>query len=164
MKTIELAGGHIAKVDDEDYDRLSTYRWCRAQGYARTSIYLGGGRKNQKRRTLAMHRLAMNAQPGQMVDHIDGDFLNNQKSNLRFCTPSQNQANSRRRGRFSSRYKGVSKHGDGWVATLCGDHLVWTRSEEDAALVYALAARERFGDFAYSEVIETRLLEDGEDD
>lgn len=154
MRQIPLGRGKVALVDDEDYDKVAEYSWHCGQGYARTCLYLGGGAKNQKRYSLGMHRLIMDAKPGQMVDHIDGDFLNNQKSNLRFCTHSQNQANSRRRGKFSSRYKGVSRCHGKWVAVLCRERLGRFATEEEAARAYAEAAKKRYGEYAYHDPLE----------
>jgi hypothetical protein len=153
MKTVELASGRgVALVDDADYEKVAQYSWYFADGYARVTRYLGGGRKNGRRQTIGMHRLVMDAQPGQMIDHIDGDGLNNQRSNLRFCTMSQNQANSRRRRKFKSNYKGVYPHTGGWMVRFCRRYVGWYKTEEEAAAAYAKAAREKFGEFAYSEL------------
>src|SRR5690348_9141568 len=93
MKTIALTHGLEAKVDDEDFERLSQFKWYAAKNkhlwYARRGVYIGDG----EMRMLGMHRFIMNAVPGQVVDHRDGNTLNNQKSNLRFCTYTQNNVN-----------------------------------------------------------------------
>jgi len=88
-----------------------------------------------------------------MVDHINGDTLDNRKCNLRLCTNSQNQQNTGSRG-GTSQYKGVSfqmKRGK-WLAALqyntiryyCG---AWD-SEEDAARAVDKKRSEVCGDFA----------------
>lgn len=55
-----------------------------------------------------MHRLVMNAPDGVEIDHKEGDKLNNQKSNLRFCTTTQNNRNVGHRKNNTTGYKGVS--------------------------------------------------------
>lgn len=153
MRTVDLPGGYVAIVDDEDYDLVAPYRWCQGRGYAQVSLYQKGSGRKGKRKTLLMHRLVLGAQRGQMIDHVDGNGLNNQRSNLRFCTASQNQANARRRKQFSSRFKGVSAHDGAWVAVLCRKHLGRFATQEEAAEVYAKAAREKFGGFAYVDTV-----------
>ena len=98
MKTILTKKGDRILVDDESYDMLSTYSWCvlspgrrmgRKQKYAATTC-----RDNGKKKLNTMHRMIMKAVKGQMIDHINGDGLDNRKENLRFCTKSQNAANA----------------------------------------------------------------------
>ena len=54
-----------------------------------------------------IHRMIMNPDASQQVDHIDGDRLNNQRSNLRLCTHSGNQRNQGPRRDNQSGCKGV---------------------------------------------------------
>jgi len=110
MKKIKLGGnngiGKFALVDDKDFEMLNEHRWhCLNKGYAIRKIRVDG-----KRTALLMHRLIMNTPEGMDTDHIDGNKLNNQKSNLRICTRSQNQMN---RGVGKNNWlgiKGVSHH------------------------------------------------------
>jgi hypothetical protein len=84
-KYIETKQGVQIKVDAEDFARLNDGPWHLASGYA--------CRKNGK--AVYMHRRIMGAQKGQYIDHINGDKLDNRRSNLRFCNQSQNLANSK---------------------------------------------------------------------
>lgn len=144
-KKIPLPNEQFAIVDDDDYQRISQYKWHvmsnrnNSQAYAVTKI--------------RMHRMIIDAPIGVMVDHINGDTLDNRKCNLRVCTNSQNQQNTSSRG-GSSRYKGVSfriKSGK-WIAAFqyngirhyCG---MWD-SEEDAARAVDKKRGEVCGDFA----------------
>lgn len=90
MKEIRLSGanpdGICALVSDEDFERLSRYRWYVHRAKGSLTIYA----KSQSRPTLYMHREVMRADAGQIVDHADGDGLNNQRENLRFVTQSEN--------------------------------------------------------------------------
>jgi len=92
------------------------------------------------------------------VDHIDRNTLNNQRSNLRLCTMSQNLLNSgpfkRLDGRYS-RYKGVSwaKDRDVWKAYIAYQHVsyhLWRGTNEDeCAFAYNVAADYIAKQFAY---------------
>ena len=94
MKKIKLTKGKFAKVDDEDYEYLNQWKWYASHSpsgniwYAQRSAYNDG-----KRRTIKMHRLIMDANNKNVVDHIDGDGLNNCKSNLRECSQRENVIN-----------------------------------------------------------------------
>jgi hypothetical protein len=114
MKEIELTRGYKAIVDDEDFERVSQYKWIANVDthtcYATRNMYVGNvdGRSIFEALPLANFILGVKGQ----VDHKDRNGLNCQKGNLRPCSTSQNSAN---RGkfktrRFSSEYKGVSKH------------------------------------------------------
>jgi len=154
VKLIPLTQGRFAIVDADDYDRFSQYKWsCSQDGnnfYAYTFLSEG----NKKKRVF-MHRLIMNAPKGLIVDHIDGNGLNNRKSNLRLCTKAQNVQNSRPRSNGSSKYKGVfwNKVNKKWSASIRkGDKRIYLGGFDDeieAALAYDRKAAELFGKFAY---------------
>jgi hypothetical protein len=90
-----------------------------------------------------------------LVDHIDGDPLNNVRENLRLATPVQNAHNARgKRTSKSSSFKGVSQYRDGvrWVAQIMlrgrNFHLGIYADEEQAARAYDTAAIHQHGEFA----------------
>ena len=92
MKLIPVSGGNFAAVDDEDYDYLMQRKWqISGKGYATRYDRF----KDKPRVIIFMHRAIMKAKNGDIVDHKDGNKLNNQKSNLRFATPAQNSQNRR---------------------------------------------------------------------
>jgi len=152
MKEIALTQGKVALVDDEDFERVSQFKWfAHTDGtnwYALRKKTIGG-----KEITIRMHQYVM----GQTdeVDHRNGFGLDNQKRNLRFATTSQNQANKRKqRIPSSSKYKGVCfrKDTNKWRAYIGVNqhllHLGSYDSEQDAAVSYNHAAMIYFGDFA----------------
>lgn len=88
MKNILLSGilgkGKSTKVDDDDYEKYNHLVWHLSDtGYA--------VRKSGK--TVRLHRLIMDCPEGMVIDHLNGDKLDNRKSNLRICTQSENAKN-----------------------------------------------------------------------
>jgi hypothetical protein len=109
---IAVGQGLFATVDAADYKKLSKYKWyaCR-RGPTIYATCLDRGR------VVYMHRMVMRPRKGYVVDHIDSNGLNNRRCNLRVCMRRQNQANRRPRG-GSSRFVGVYRHKDKWVAEI----------------------------------------------
>jgi len=113
MKQIPLYGqyghGKFALVDDEDYDELIKYRWFGIYAKVSSNIYVvKNTRINDKWTNRRIHQIIMQPKKGEIIDHIDGNTLNNQKSNLRICTHQQNSSNKRKYKNGSSKYKGVT--------------------------------------------------------
>jgi hypothetical protein len=104
---------------------------------------------------MLIHRLIMNPSGKQMVDHIDGNRLDNRKKNLRICYSHENSWN---RATYTfektSKYKGVclNQTRKKWVAGItCKGvhyHLGYFDNEEDAARAYNGKAIELQGAFA----------------
>lgn len=160
MKEIPLTRSYITIVDDEDYEELMRHKWC--VRWTSRGCYAGRGSKFSDKcstDTILMHREIMKALPGEQVDHKDRDGLNNQRKNLRICTPTQNQQNRRKQNGCSSRFKGVSwnKEAKRWRAYILRDgiqcHLGYYGNEADAARAYNVAAIKHFGEFALLNVI-----------
>lgn len=107
------------------------------------------------RGTVQLHREIMKPGPGLVVDHIDGNALNNRRSNLRVATTSQNTANSRKPARASSsRFKGVSwdagnKMWRAGVEHMGKNHFLgFYTTEEEAHSKYMERAKMIWGEFA----------------
>lgn len=157
MERIPLTQGLFAIVDKEDYERLNKHKWHASYDgnglYASTNIVDGLNRK-----TLKMHRFIMNAQKGQMIDHINGNGLDNRKVNLRFCTRSQNGANRRACG--TSKYLGVNWHKATlrWAAQITVNgkkkYLGVFTNEQEAATAYNQAACAYHKEFAKLNIID----------
>ena len=78
-------------IDDEDYDRVSKHGWCVSKTGKTSYIRVEATIKYKRVR---LHRFILNIKDSkQHIDHIDGNTLNNQKSNLRLCTHFQNMRN-----------------------------------------------------------------------
>lgn len=149
-----VGSGMFAKCDWEDWPRVMGYWW-------RLSTERGSTRYAQahdshdtsKRKRVAMHRLILSARDGDVVDHINGDGLDNRRSNLRIVTIQQNAFNQKHHG-GSSRHKGVSYRTDSgtWRAYITKDgkrrYLGTFASEDDAARAYNNEAERLFGEHA----------------
>lgn len=148
---IPLTQGQYALVDAEDYERVSRHKWCLSRA---------GGRLYAQRRyrgkTQRMHQFLMDPPPGKVVDHKDGNGLNNRRCNLRICDQHQNLWNQRKSKRGVSPYVGVYRYAhrpDKWFVRIeCnGDktHRGSFDSEIDAARARDHLAVQRFGEFAH---------------
>jgi len=149
---IPLTLGRFAIVDAEDYEELAQWKWFfspRAKtGYA-------GSYQSRCKKKVWMHRQIMKAPKGLYVDHIDGNGLNNRKSNLRLCTPAQNSQNAGPRANCYSRYKGVTWHKTNkkWEPKIMANgkkyNLGSFKNETDAAVAYDRRAEILHAEFAY---------------
>jgi len=150
MKEIKLANNKgITFIDDEDYEWLNQYKWQLTDtGYAKMAL---------KGKTKRMHRFIMKEPDGLQIDHIDGNKLNNQKSNLRFATKSQNAMNSKNRINTTSKFKGVSKWRNKWFVKIQLNkkqyYLGVFKDENEAAEAYNKVAKELFGEYAKLNII-----------
>lgn len=150
MKEIKLTQGKVAMVDDEDYQYLNGFKWYASKAgnvfYAMKAITVDG-----KRKTQYMHNVILN---GKGIDHIDRNGCNNQKSNLRFCTQSENGMNRTKMENASSIFKGVcfNKSAKKWMVRIQINskviYLGLFASEIEAAKAYNAKAIELFGEFA----------------
>ncbi|MCP5399876.1 HNH endonuclease [Novosphingobium sp.] len=131
-----------ALIDRDDHPLVAGHSWRFNGRYA----YAKSGSQ-----TILMHRLLTGAEAGFVVDHIDGDGLNNQRYNLRVCTQAENALN-RRRTFGMSRFKGVYFDRGGWRSAVQINgrrHRLGTfTTEEQAARAYDKKAVELHGQFA----------------
>jgi hypothetical protein len=158
VREIALSRGLVALVDDEDYHRVMAVdsKWHakrhRQTDYAKRNLWING-----KRTTRTLHQMVMRAKPGELVDHINGNGLDNRKCNLRIVTGIQNRRNQTHKvPGCSSRFKGVNWNKGKWRATIGwtdvnGKHrkeLGRFTTEEAAQEAYAAAAKLLHGEYA----------------
>ena len=148
MIEVPLGCGGVALVDDVDAWVLR-HLWN----------VVGGGyiARNQRAKTrtghttVRLHREIMQAPPGVEVDHINGDRLDNRRSNLRLCSRDENMRNRRMHRNNTSGLKGVSRHGRRWRAQLQVDgkklHIGVFDTREEAHDAYRVFSKAHHGDF-----------------
>jgi hypothetical protein len=87
MIDIQLTKGQIAIIDDEDFPTVSQDMWqatARRDGKGWYAMRAGG---------IRMHRQLMDVWDTRIVDHVNGNGLDNRRENLRIGTQAQNCVN-----------------------------------------------------------------------
>lgn len=154
MATIPLHGkrGHglVTHVDDADLALLAQYRFTLGRnGYARTYLREEG---RARPRCMDLHLLLRDHQDRLYKDHINGDKLDNRRSNLRPATAQENAWNQRVSRNNTTGYKGVRRLGKRFQALIHKDGVQLCLSTyptpELAAAAYNGAALALYGQFA----------------
>lgn len=155
---INLPSGHIALVDECDAD-LAELKWSpmRPNGKLYANARLDG-------KPITLHRLILGrmlGRPlsrGEICDHVDGNGLNNNRSNLRLASQGQNLANSVTRSDSKSGVKGIRFHKQSglWAARITHKGICYSLgyhpTPEAAHHAYMTAALELYGEFAFNGV------------
>ena len=167
-------GAFTVLYDAEDHDKVSNHKWrLRKDSPARPDMFYvvatidhpdgswhtcPNGNKRKRQTTLSIHRLIMDAPKGMEVDHINGNPLDNRKSNLRICTRSENERNKGPLKNNTSGYKGVTRQSrinknDKWRAQIRHNSKLIViglyEDKEEAARAYDKKAKELHGEYAY---------------
>lgn len=157
---IPLSRGLVAIIDDDDFDLVRGFKWhvLDNRGY----LYAFSGKKKDSKPVL-MHRLILGVEKNRIVDHIDGNGLNNQRSNLRECSSFENMQNRKLHKNSRSGFKNVwQEMVNGrlqWKATVKHNnkrHRKTFQTPEDA---YAWAVNKRMelhGEFFYDPQTDSR--------
>lgn len=154
MKTIKLNNNKLVKIDSEDFEKVSSFHWftVKYKNYCKVRAEVW---KNGNKKGITMSRLILNCPKGMVVDHINGDALDNRKSNLRICTHAENMKNRKILSKNNKTgYKGVSwnSFAKQWQVGISfnGKHMTigYSKNKDDAAKMYNEAAIKYHGDFA----------------
>lgn len=155
IKRIQLTNGGETTVDASDYEWLSQWKWRRQSGSTTHVAYAcRPDRSSGKLVNVAMHRVILDAPGGMLVDHVNGNGLDNRRCNLRLATRTQNAINSRMSPTNTSGYRGVywCKKNKRWQASISVDgkrkHVGCFKAPEDAARAYDKAIVAHYGEFA----------------
>jgi len=150
-KQIQLNNGVITIVDDEDYEYLNQWKWYLLKSHTN---YYAIRTQRPENKLLQLHRIVMKAKKGEIIDHINGNKLDNRKSNLRICTQAQNNQNRKISKLNKSGYNGVSWsiRNKKWVAQIACEnkkiHIGYYIDPIDAAKAFNNAAQKYHGEFA----------------
>lgn len=128
-----------AYVDADDFERVDSFKWhmCAVASHTYAKSHM------------LMHKFVLGEPPeGKVIDHWNGDCLDNRRCNLRFASRSVNSHNRKKRKGASSSFFGVSKKGRLWIAQMRGRQLGSFELEIHAAYMYDLAAIDVYGEFA----------------
>jgi hypothetical protein len=153
-KEIKLTQWKVALVDDEDFDELNKYKWCLWQRWKYAWRWIWN-KDTGKQVWIRMHSFIMKTPEWMLTDHIDWDWLNNQKSNLRVCTAAQNQMNRGKSSLNTSWYKWVVWHKNikKWAAKIrvrwAIKYLGYFTNKIDAYSAYCEAAKKYHWEFAH---------------
>jgi hypothetical protein len=95
---------YIVLIDEEDYDRVSKYNWYISHYKSNIKYCVTHVNINGKKTTLKLHRFIIGLDHGdkRIINHIDGNGLNNKKSNLEICDAMYNTQSINTKKNFGS--------------------------------------------------------------
>lgn len=133
----------ICLVDDEDYPSLVQYSWhIVGDGYVARCARRKDGEQTAR---VYMHRQILNPPPDVMVDHANGNKLDNRRANIRLCNRGQNAANHTIKMVAGLRWDASCQ---AWNVRVAGESKGYFDDKNAAINCYNHHAQLRFGEFA----------------
>ena len=148
---IELTKNQNAIIDAEDLEKLSSFHWQAQHTRTKKGFYAvrnDGNDSKGVRLKVKMHRQIIDCPCGYEVDHINGNTLDNRKSNLRICSHMENIQSQKSRG-GKSQYRGITLHINNlWRARITVNykriHLGLFKTEYEAHLSHEEARKKYY--------------------
>lgn len=154
----KVHGEHTIFIDGEDFDKVKDYKWSVHKDH---NNFYALSKINGK--TIKMHRLLLGF-PKHIVDHKNGNGLDNRRENLRTCLHAENMYNRKKQSKTSSIYKGVyfNKQCKKYKANIKINgklmYLGLFEDEREAAEEYNKKAVELYGEFANLNIIQREVV------
>ena len=169
-KFIPLLGGGEAIIDDQDYEYINQFIWYsdrkiqNIDNFIAVRVVHNNGRAFFK----AMHHdiLSRDSQCDKIVDHINGNSLDNRRINLRLVTTKQNAWNRKPSSSSSHGYKGITRNvgrkKNPWKAVIkINGKSHWIGAfptKYDAAIAYCERAKQEHGEYAYVQIVRLPVI------
>jgi len=154
IRYIPLTRGLHAIVDAEDHEWLSRDKWHASPATGHSTVY---AKRSTQQGSVFMHRTIMKPSKEMVVDHINGNGLDNRRCNLRICTPQENAMNRRKHIDGKSRFIGVSPWNQKWQVFVGRQYLGLFEDEVEAARARDRKALELHGEYVrlnFPEILE----------
>lgn len=145
---ITTANGVTFFVDEADLPTVKRYSWCMSKtGYPVANV--GGS-------VVKLHRYLLRPESGEVVDHINGNRMDNRRCNLRVCTAKENARNVRPAKNSKSGVLGVreTKHGTYQARIVVNGteiHLGNFKTMDEADSARRVAESQYFGEYSPSQ-------------
>lgn len=160
-------GSHFILIDKVDIEEVSKIKWYVSAFpnlfYVRSNIYEDRP-EGKKHISIKLHRFLMKPTSSDIhIDHINGNGLDNRRSNLRLVNRSQNLRNRRKNKLATSRYKGVTKikGTELWLMQIMINGKNTTKRfarEVDAATEFNRMSKLHFGEYAFQNKVEDEVV------
>ena len=150
MKEIPLTQGKVALVDDEDFERVNKLKWyAHREGdtfYAIHKFVVDGSQKG-----ITMQQFLLDVPKGRLIDHKNGEGLDNQRANIRECSKAENVRNCKKNCKNTTGYKGVTYIKGMFIARIKFNYKKITlgrfKTAIEAALAYDEGSKKYHGEF-----------------
>jgi len=148
-KLILTVSGVEVIIDEEDYNYLSQFSWYfhKSDGYVYRNIQ---HKRNSKR--IQIHREIMNCPKGLIIDHINGNKLDNRRGNLRICSFAINSRNRKIPSNNKTGYMGVWFNGKKFIAEIRKNDIKYFLGSFDTAIEAALAYDKKAIEFKFDHI------------